>query len=313
VKKIRLFLAAAVFVAVAAHATVINEKFSADPLSSGWQIFGDTSLFQWDSTNENLAVTWDSSRTNSYFYHPLGATFTQADGFCVLFDLKLNDADASGYFQIAVGLCNYAEATGTNFSRANAASPDLFEFDYYPDGPMSYGPSIDATLADSVPKFYFAFDATQPLPASNVCRVVLIHRAGAAAISGTVFTNGQPMTRLTSVYANGPTNGFNLDTLAVFNYTTLDDFYGDAVLAHGTIDNLAFASPLPVEKVQSAAAGEIRFASDTNWLYALEQTTDFKTWLPASPATAGNGTNLILLATNPPPTQCIYRVRAELP
>jgi hypothetical protein len=48
-------------------AATISENFANDPLRNGWQIFGDTNLFQWDSTNQNLDVTWDSSQTNSYF------------------------------------------------------------------------------------------------------------------------------------------------------------------------------------------------------------------------------------------------------
>ena len=37
------------------------------------------------------------------------------------------------------------------------------------------------------------------------------------------------------------------------------------------MDNLAFASPLPVDLIKHAAAGQIQFTSDTNWLYTLEQ------------------------------------------
>ena len=70
---------AGMFVMSVVHATVITEDFSADPRSNGWQIFGNTNLFQWDSTNHNLDVTWDSSQTNSYFYHPLGTILTRDD------------------------------------------------------------------------------------------------------------------------------------------------------------------------------------------------------------------------------------------
>ena len=70
-------------------AATITENFSANPLQNGWQIFGDTNLFQWDSTNQNLAVTWDSSQTNSYFYHPLGTILTRNDDFSLAFDLAI--------------------------------------------------------------------------------------------------------------------------------------------------------------------------------------------------------------------------------
>src|ERR1039458_484770 len=153
--KIRSLAIASLLVlsAASAFAATITENFSTNPLQHGWQIFGDTNLFQWDSANQNLAVTWDSSQTNSYFYHSLGATFTKADSFCVLFDLNLTNVNVTGYFELAVGLCNFAAPTSNNCPRAHAISPNLFEFDYFPDG--GYGPSIDATLFDANDNFYY--------------------------------------------------------------------------------------------------------------------------------------------------------------
>jgi hypothetical protein len=292
------------------NADTFVERFTTNPMLDGWQIFGDTNLFQWDSTNQNLDVTWDSSQTNSCFYRPLGATFTKAESFCVLFDLNLTDAEATGYFELAIGLCNLADSTSTNFSRANAVCPNLFEFDYFPDG--GYGPSFDATLFDANDNFYYTYDDSQPLAIGMTYQVVLIHRAGESTISGTVFTNGQVFSTLPEVSFGGA-DDFQLDTLAISSYTSTDDYYGDSLLAHGIVDNLAFASPLPVDKVKALAAGEIQFASDTNWLYTLEQTADFKTWTPAAPGVFGNGTNLVLQATNLPADKAFYRVRADLP
>ena len=45
-----------------AQAVTLTEDFSTDPMQNGWQVFGDTNLFTWDSTNQNLAVTWDSTQ-----------------------------------------------------------------------------------------------------------------------------------------------------------------------------------------------------------------------------------------------------------
>jgi hypothetical protein len=313
-KKIRSLAITGLFVLsiASANANTLVERFATDPALDGWQVFGDTNLFRWDSTNQNLAVTWDSSQPNSYFYHPLGVTFTKADSFCVVFELNLTDVNATGYFELAIGLCNLADTTSANFSRANGISPNLFEFDYFPDGPDSYGPSIDATLVDTNGNFYFAYDDSQPLPNGMTCQILLIHRAGESTISGTVFTNGQVFTSLPQVAAYGA-DDFSLDTLAISSYTTTDDFYGDSLLAHGTVGKLAFASPLPVDRIKAPAAGEIQFASDTNWLYTLGQTTDFQTWTPAAPGVFGNGMNLLLQATNPPADKAFYRVRADLP
>ena len=103
------------------------------PALDGWQVFGNTNLFQWNSTNRMLDVTWDSSQTNSYFYHPLGVTLTTNDSFCVLFDLQLNDAVVTqDGNQVAVGLFHFSDATSPDFNRANSPLPNLFEFDYFP-------------------------------------------------------------------------------------------------------------------------------------------------------------------------------------
>ena len=285
-KKMFVTLAlASLSVLSAVRAEIIQQKFTNDPAIDGWKIYGDTNLFQWDSSSKVLDVTWDSSRTNSYFYHPLGATYTKADSFCVVFDLKLKDVYAVGYFQIASGLCNFTNSTSSAFSRANGYSPDLFEFNYFPDGPQSYGPSIDATLVDANSNFYFAFE-TNRMETNLTYHIVLIHQEGQVAISGMVFTNGQVFTKLPLVGSYGADN-FHLDTLAICNYTTTDDIYGDSLLAHGTVDNLAFASPLPVGLIQ--------------------------TWTNVATATSPSQANLVLQDTNPPAGAANYRVNADLP
>ena len=310
-------LALASLLATRCGAATISEKFSSDPLEHGWQVFGNTNLFQWDSTNRNLAVTWDSSQPNSYFYHPLGATFTKTDSFCVQFDLQLSDATAFGYGnELAIGLLHFSDATNTAFSRALGSSPNLFEFDYFPavdyQG-QSYPASIDATLKDAQPRYaglYFVYDNLK-LNSGVTCRVVLIHRAGEAVITGVVYTNGQVFTLLPVVADYGPVGDFQLDTLSISSYA--DDGYGNSILAHGTVANLAFASPLPVSAVNACAAGQVQFTSDTKWLYTLEQSADLKTWTPAAPASSGSGTNLLLQATNASTSTAFYRIRADLP
>jgi hypothetical protein len=316
-KKIRSLAIASLFVlsVAAAHATTFTENFTNDPSADGWQVFGDTNLFQWDSTNKNLNVTWDSSQPNAYFYHPLGATYTQADGFCVLFDLQLNDANAAGFGnELAAGLLHFSDATNSGFMRSSGTLPNVCEFDYFAPDEAGDPASDDATLVDANANFYFAFDNLTLNPGVTY-HVVLIHQPGATGISGRIFTNGQAMTSLPFTFADFPatndTGAFQVDTLAVSSYA--DDGFGDSLLAHGTMSRFAFASPLPVGLINTPAAGQVQFTSDTNWLYTLEQTADFQTWTAAAPATFGNGTNLILQDTNPPADKTFYRVRADLP
>jgi hypothetical protein len=116
---------------------------------------------------------------------------------------------------------------------------------------------------------------------------------------------------INNYYPTNDDGAFIVDTISVTSYA--DDGYGDDIFAQGTVGNIAVASPLPVQAIQNLALGQIQFASDTNWLYTLEQTADFQTWTPAALGVFGNGTNLVLQATNPPPDKAFYRVRADLP
>src|ERR1051325_494760 len=104
-------------------AAAFQENFSATPAGNGWLNFGRADLFQWDSANQNLRVTWDSSQTNSYFYHALPAALDRSDDFELAFDLRLDDIVAgvdtnkASTFQIAVGLLNLSQASRPGFFR----------------------------------------------------------------------------------------------------------------------------------------------------------------------------------------------------
>jgi hypothetical protein len=311
-KKLSVWLAiAGLFTLATAPAATLVEKFATDPSLAGWQAYGDTNLFQWNSTNQVLDVTWDSTQPNSYYYHPLGATFTETDSFCVLFDLQLNDAVAfNSGAELTIGLLNFSDATNADFSRADGTAINVAEFDYFPAYSYAgtpYPASEDATLIDASTNYYFAYDNVALNP--GLYHVLLIHQAGTSTISGEVFTNGQLMTALPIVYSGG-TGAFQVDTLSVTSFA--DDGYGDSILAHGSVANLAFASPLPVGVLNTAIAGQVQFTSDTNWLYTLEQTTNFQTWSVAAPSAPGTVTNLVLQATNLPASQSFYRVSANL-
>ena len=323
IKKIRPLAVAGLFglFAVSASANTLVEKFAADPALAGWRSFGDTNLFRWDPASQVLDVTWDSTQPNSCFYHPLGVTLTATDSFCVQFDLQLSNAVAYAYGQeLAIGLLHWSDATNANFSRTidypPNLSPNVFEFDYYPafnyDG-YANPDTVSATVVDAAANYNFATDGQSLVPGVTY-HVVLIHAANSIGISGVIYTNGQVMSTFPEAqnyYPAGDDGHFVCDTLSITSYA--DDGYGDEdIFAQGTVANLSFASPLPVGLV-TAAAGRVQFASDSRWLYTLEQSADFQTWTPAAPAVFGNGTNLLLQAATAPNDKAFYRVRADLP
>jgi hypothetical protein len=320
-KKVCLCLLAGLMAASSGTAATLAENFAANPFQDGWRIFGDTNLFEWDSTNRNLDVTWDSSQCNSYFYHPLGTILAINDNFSLEFDLQLSGANATGMlgFELAVGLFNFSDATNSTFSRPLAAAPNLFEFDYFPD--VGYGPSITATLSDTnvsatnTMDFCFAYD-TLPMDSGVTYHVILTHVAGETNISGEVLTGGQIYTALPDVYA-GPITDFRIDTVSVSSYSDAGDAYGDSIFAQGTVANLAVTlPPPPIQNLTGAFSNGVwqaQFCSQSNWLYTLQRTADFQGWTNAGPATPGNAATLFLQDANPPADKAFYRVSASRP
>jgi hypothetical protein len=304
-----------------ARASLVHEKFATDPAFAGWQIFGDTNLFQWDSTNQALAATWDSSQSNSYCYHPLGGTFTRTNDFLVAFDLRLADITIGANpakpltFEIAIGLLNTNDATSPAFIRGAGMAPNLVEFTYFPND--IYNDGAVSTLFISTSNNYSGggFANLLELPTHLTCHVQMTYRALSRTLHTTVTTNGTSLGTIPDSYLSASFDDFAVNAISINSYNDDGQYPGfeGSVLAHGFVDNLTFASPLPVDAVQITGAGQVRFASDTNWLYTLEQTTDFQIWTAAAPATFGNGTVLVLQATNLPADTSFYRVRADLP
>lgn len=317
-KKVWLPALAGMFLLSVAQATTITEDFSTNPLQDGWKVFGDTNLFHWDSTNQDLDVTWDSAKTNSYFYHPLGTILTRHDDFSIAFDLQLSQAEASGYgFELAIGLLNLSEATSTNFNRSTGSdSPDLVEFTYFPD--VGYGPTIWPLFADTNSVFNWngASDYAIYAPTLGDWYHVEMTYTASNQTMVTTMTNVEHTSGITVVDPLMPSfTDFRVDTLSVNSYQ--DDGLGDSILAKGVVDNFAVTVPPP--PVQNLAGDftngvwQAQFTSQSNWLYTLQRTTDLQAWTNVSLATAGNATNLLLLDTNPPTTEAFYRVIAERP
>lgn len=298
-----------------AGALTLTENFAGNPLTNGWKIYGVTNLFQWSSANQNLAVTWDNSKTNSYFYKPLGTILAKSDAFSVAFDLRLTSI-ASDSPQIAIGLFNYSKATNSSFSRPAATTPDLFEFTYYADNGLG-DPSITATLTDTnvgpgnTKDFYFVYD-NLPFDVGTTYHVVMTHAVGAANLTGQVLVNGQTYTSLPLVYY-APITDFRIDTLSISSYG------GGTVRtpAQGVVDNFTVTLPPPPIQNQTnifnGQSWRTTFNGQTNWLYALQRTTNFLSWSNVVVTNFSSGTVVTLTDTNPPTSHSFYRVQATRP
>ncbi len=342
-QKIRSFLpalAGLVLLAVSpARSVTISENFSANPLTNGWSVIGDANLFTWDATNHNLGVTWDSTRTNSYFHHPLGLTVTRHDDFQIEFELTMEDCISghepgkTGPLQIGIGLLNLADATSADFGRATyGGAPNIAEFNYFPYGYYTFGqdifPSDPTTVFDFVSSSGFGYAPTffDPfyefeLPTNQVVHVAIHYTARNQSLRLTLSTNQVLLYQPPAVVLNDPASSgfgagddFRVDSFSISSYSSYWDPFS-SVLGHGTVDNIMVHVP-PVQGLTGAFSNQVwqaQFRSRSNWLYTLERTVDFSAWTNVSATASGNATNLFLQDTNPPAGQAFYRVRAQRP
>ncbi len=300
-------------------AATLTEDFATDPLQGGWQVFGNASLFRWDSTNQNLAVTWDSSQPNSYFYRPLGTILARDDDFSIAFDWQLNLVETGGYgFEIALGFLNVAQATQPDFSRGTGTnSPNLAELDYFP---APGNGTISPTMISTSNEFAAAFDYPLNLSTGVWYHVVMAYTASNQTLSTSItYSNGQIFGPIDAVsLSDYGTNfsDFRLNAFAISSYNGAGDPY-DTTYAQGIVDNLVITVPPPPIQhftgYLTNAVWQAQFLSRSNWLYTLERTTEFRTWAAVSPTTAGTATILLLQDANAPQNEAFYRLKAERP
>ena len=331
-KKINSLLAlAGLFVLFAARsgATTITGNFTNNPSLDGWRIFGDTNLFQWDSANQNLAVTWDSSQTNGYFYHPLGTVLTRYDDFSIAFDLRLHDigmnlADPikTNSFELAIGFLNLGEATQTSFLRGTGYnSPDLVEFDYFWDS--GYGATVWPAFVDTFTDFNYNSSsdyAVFALTPDDWYHVVMTYTASNQTLVTTLTNFEQTAGVSISQLVNDYFGDYRVDAISISSYSDAgqDPTYGEgSILAHGTVGNFAVTvPPPPVQNLAGAFSNGVwqaQFTAPTNWLYTLQRSADFQAWTNVSPATPGTGTNLFLPDASAPAGGAFYRIEADRP
>jgi len=332
-------ISAALLIASVSVAKTISQNFATNPLQNGWQEFGNTNLFYWNSTNQNLEVTWDSRESNSFFYVPLGTSLTRNDDFSIEFDLLINDIVSgiepgkTGGLEIGFGFFNFATATNTSFMRGSfGGAPNLMEFDYFPKGYFEFGGQTFEVAATTTPTFIstnsfnyaptifapyimelptnFAVHVQMNFTASNQTLVTLLSTNGA-----TLFQPPDVVLTDTNMSAFSASDDYRVDTVSITSYSSSGDDF-DSVFGHGVVDNVVISYPLPIENFSGSFSNGVwqaTFSSRSNWVYNLERTADFESWTAASPGAAGNGGVLTLQDSTPLSQNAFYRVRAGRP
>jgi hypothetical protein len=309
-------------------AAAIAEPFDTDPRLRGWGTFGDGSLFQWNSTNQNLQVTWDSSRTNSLFYQPLGTVLAKSDDFSFSFDLRLRDIaigvnpEKPYTFEIAIGLCNFSSITNATFFRGAGTSPtygprNLVEFDYFPDS--GYGATIAPTVVASTNAIRFSDNHPLELTPNDLFQVQVSYTASNQLLRTTVMRNGTSFAPISNLSLAGFPD-FRVDTFAIVSYSDAGQAppqFSGSILAHGTIDNINWTVPDPplivLRGVHTPTRFRAHFYAVTNWLYRLEVTRDFQQWFLVAEWPPTTNGPFVLEDTEINPDRAFYRVLANRP
>ena len=314
---------------VALWAATFTENFSSNPAANGWQFFGNTNLFAWDSTNQTLRVTWDSSKSNSYLYRPLGTILATENDFSLSFDLTFDDyaigvtPGKPGTFEAALGFFNFDQATKSNFFRGSGingtfGARSLVEFDFFPAF-ETFNPTIAQTVvATNYSHWFFNHENQLEMTPGETFHVAMNYSASSRTLTTCITNNSEQygQTQTITILTN---DDFRLTTLSISSYNDSgqNPIYAGSILAHGSVDNVVFTIPdPPVANVTGGFLGaswRTQFASQSNWFYTLERSTNSTIWNVASATTAGNGSALSLMDTNPPSGSAYYRVRANKP
>jgi hypothetical protein len=304
-----------------ARAATLTEDFGSDPSGRGWQVFGEGGLFEWNAAEGSLAVTWDSAKTNSYFYRELPMMLTKADDVRVSFDLRLAEVAVGTTpgkpftFELAAGLFHLASATHTNFARGSASqSPNLVEFDYFPDS--GFGATISPIIVSSNNQFVPSFSFPLELTVGDTFHVEMQYRAAEQTLTTVLQRNGAPFGPVKPVVLGPNFTDFRVDTISISSYS--DRGAGGSILARGVIDNLEVTTPDPPQvslQTANGQAGIVQFTGQSGWTYVLERTEDWAVWVPASERTSGTGQVQTLSdgLPNPVSGRAYYRLRLERP
>ena len=310
------------------------ENFSNDPSTQGWIWFGDSSLFRWNSTNQNLEVTWDSSRSNSYLQLPLHTLLSPSDDFGVKLDLVLHDVEGGiriekpGPMQLAFGFQNRSDAQSTRFNRGTGTdSPNLVEFNFFPD--TGFGPTVWPAVysTNSGMNYNGSGDfSVFDLPTGVTMHIELAYASSNQTVWTSIRTNGALVGPITSAILatnatslSRPFTQFEVDTFTISSYSDLElapSPYAGSILAHGVIDNLVITFPTPpIQQERFALTNdhwEQSFLSRHAWSYVLQASADLQTWRNVTEVQKGTGGRLTFQDTNITQTHSyFYRIYAS--
>ncbi len=305
------------------------EMFDTDPSARGWAVHGDATLFDWDGVGQRLAVTWDSSRSNSFFARQLPAPVGVEDDFAFGFEIELEehavgvDPARPGTFQIALGLLRLSQATAPGFQRGVfLRSSNLVEWTWFaPDPSGTISASVSPVVVPGNGRLPWGFrDSYLALETGVKYGFEYRYSATNRTLRSTVTVDGLPGPDLAPVVLPSAFTGFHVDALSVNSYSDAgqDPRYAGSVLARGWISRMHYEGPGAVAEALELKWDSIRWrlsaASRPGWVYQLQHSPDLRTWSPIGDARPGTGHEVTFEPSVPPDSpEGFFQVKAHLP
>lgn len=304
----------------AVQGAVFTEEFASDPANGGWHSDGAPELYRWTPELKSLEVTWDSSKPEAFFAHPLGVTLRSQDAFSFGLDLVLTDATGgvrpprTGAMQIAFGLLDLGRALREHYPRAAGRAFDLVEFNWFPQGEFPGFGVVDPTVSPAVfatsGRVAASFTFPVELAAGLTHRIRCEYLPGERRLVTHLVTEGTEV-EIREVILPEDFGEFSLDSFAVINWNEEDGPY-DSLLAHGVVDNITWEVPSPpLDRISLVGPGLVSLVSRLGWHYRLQASSDMVEWVPL---TGASGTGKALELADPRDAvfhRQFYRVEAQ--
>jgi hypothetical protein len=304
-----------------------TDSFTTRP--TAWKTHNPGAI-QWNETAQNLAMTWDSRETNSFFYFPLGTTLTRQESFTFEFTIRLDDLQVGidplkqSTFPLCLGFLNLDQAKRPEYFRGAGVSPahgprSVIEFAYFPG--TEFEPTIGPIIASTNNQIAYSHSHPVELVPGETYRIRLAFDSTNQTLSTGIEHNGAPYgeppnnTIRALDYNRNQFGDFRVDAFSIHSYSDGGQFpeqFAGSVLAHGVIDDVVVNWPdSPVIQItgrREAAEWVVSLDPLPTWFYTLERSIDLKAW-----EIVATGAGPELRDTIPPAGGAFYRVYATRP
>jgi len=207
----------------------INQNPTSEVLSP-WKFFGNTELIQPPQSSEKSVIfNWNTESANSALFIPIGYKINQQSDFKIstvfeLTSLNIEFTPGSFYgFEIAFGLFDSSQVLKDTYIRGSGVdSPDLVEWDYFPD--TGFGGTISPTIVDQDSDFFPTFNFPIELPIGKDIRVDLVFDSSDMILKSSLEFNESVIEMEPVKLSDQDTfDGFDLDSAGFVSYKDYDD------------------------------------------------------------------------------------------